>query len=90
MYTLINSVWGGGATSENPDCSHPSFGRHIYQGNDGVLNKQVIVSDFRNDGFLTKTFSARFSSSLHMPIRITTDAEISIASVTKFDPIKVT
>lgn len=42
VYSLINSVWGGGATSENPDCSHPSFGRHIFQGNDGVLNKQVL------------------------------------------------
>lgn len=42
VYTLINSVWGDGATSENPDCSHPSFGPYIYQGHDGILNKQVL------------------------------------------------
>lgn len=45
VYSLINSVWGGGATSENPDCSHPDFGRHIFQGNDGSLNKQVNYTD---------------------------------------------
>lgn len=41
VYDLINAVWGPGATSENPDCSHPAFGRHIYQGQDELLNKQV-------------------------------------------------
>ncbi len=41
-YGLINSVFGGYGTGENPDCSHSSFGRHITQGNDGQLNKQVI------------------------------------------------
>lgn len=46
VYSLINSVWGNGATSENPDCSHPTFGRHIFQGNDGQLNKQVMNLDF--------------------------------------------
>lgn len=41
-YGLINSVMGGYGTGENPDCSHTSFGKHIRQGNDGQLNKQVF------------------------------------------------
>lgn len=89
VYSLINSVWGNGATSENPDCSHPTFGRHIFQGNDGTLNKQVIHSDFWNEVVLLNTFSARFSFLCPTSILTTTDAEILIASAMKFDPMKV-
>jgi len=57
-YTLINSVLGGGATSENPDCSHTSFGKHIFQGNDGQLNRQVFFfhSHVNQDNDRCQTF----------------------------------
>jgi len=41
-YELINSVLGGDAT-EDPDCAHPSFGRHIREEFDNTLNKNVFV-----------------------------------------------
>jgi hypothetical protein len=41
-YELINSVLGGDAT-ENPDCAHPSFGRHIREEFDSTLGKYVFV-----------------------------------------------
>lgn len=41
-YELINSVFGGDAT-EDPDCAHPSFGRHIREEFDNTLNKNVFV-----------------------------------------------
>lgn len=41
-YELINSVLGGNAT-EDPDCAHPGFGRHIREEVDPVLNKPVFV-----------------------------------------------
>jgi hypothetical protein len=41
-YELINSVLGGDAT-EDPDCAHLSFGRHISEVFDNTLNKNVFV-----------------------------------------------
>jgi len=41
-YELINSVLGGDA-AEDPDCAHPSFGRHIREEFDSALNKNVFV-----------------------------------------------
>src|SRR5678809_444036 len=41
-YELIDSVLGGDAT-EDPDCAHPSFGRHIREEFDNTLNKNVFV-----------------------------------------------
>jgi hypothetical protein len=41
-YELINSVLGGDAT-EDPDCGHLSFGRHIREEFDNTLNKNVFV-----------------------------------------------
>jgi hypothetical protein len=41
-YELIDSVFGGNATEE-PDCGHPSFGRHIREEFDNILNKNVFV-----------------------------------------------
>src|SRR5512133_3656682 len=41
-YELIDSVLGGNAT-EDPDCDHPSFGRHIREEFDNTLNKYVFV-----------------------------------------------
>jgi hypothetical protein len=41
-YELIDSVLGGNAT-EDPDCAHPSFGRHIREEFDNSLNKNVFV-----------------------------------------------
>jgi len=41
-YELINSVFGGDAV-EDPDCGHPSFGRHIREEFDNTLNKNVFV-----------------------------------------------
>ena len=41
-YELINSVLGGDAT-EDPDCAHPLFGRHIREEFDNTLNKYVFV-----------------------------------------------
>ncbi len=41
-YELINSKLGGTAV-ETPDCSHPSFGRHISEVFDNDLNKNVFV-----------------------------------------------
>jgi hypothetical protein len=41
-YELINSVFGGDAC-EDPDCAHPSFGRHIREEFDAALNKNVFV-----------------------------------------------
>jgi hypothetical protein len=48
-YALINRVFGSYGTGEMPDCSHPSFGRHIFQGNDGQLNKQVFFFHAHRD-----------------------------------------
>jgi hypothetical protein len=41
-YELINSVLGGNAC-EDPDCAHPSFGRHIREEYDTTLKKNVFV-----------------------------------------------
>lgn len=41
-YELINSVLGGNAC-EDPDCAHPSFGRHIREEFDNGLNKNVFI-----------------------------------------------
>jgi hypothetical protein len=41
-YELINSVLGSDAT-EDPDCAHTSFGRHIREEFDNTLNKNVFV-----------------------------------------------
>ena len=41
-YNLIDSVMGEYATGEMPDCAHSSFGHHIFQGNDGQLNREVF------------------------------------------------
>jgi hypothetical protein len=41
-YELINSVLGGDA-SENPDCAHPAFGRHVREEFDNTLQKNVFV-----------------------------------------------
>ncbi|SEW45069.1 Por secretion system C-terminal sorting domain-containing protein [Chitinophaga sp. YR573] len=42
-YELIESVLGSGTTGEVPDCSHPSFGRHITEVFDTDLNKNVFI-----------------------------------------------
>lgn len=41
-YELIDSVLGGTA-EETPDCSHPSFGRHISEVWDSTLHKYVFL-----------------------------------------------
>jgi hypothetical protein len=41
-YELINATFGGDAT-EDPDCAHPAFGRHIREEFDNTLNKNVFV-----------------------------------------------
>src|SRR5581483_8354476 len=41
-YELINSKLGGSA-EEDPDCSHPEFGRHITEDFDSVLGKNVFI-----------------------------------------------
>lgn len=41
-YELINAVLGGNA-SENPDCAHPSFGRHVREVFDSILHENVFV-----------------------------------------------
>jgi hypothetical protein len=41
-YELISSVLGGNDI-EVPDCAHPTFGRHIREAFDSILNKQVFV-----------------------------------------------
>ena len=48
-YELINSVLGGDAT-EDPDCAHPSFGRHIREEFDNTLNKNVFDLDVQRSG----------------------------------------
>lgn len=43
-YELINSILGGtGNGVEDPDCAHPSFGRHIRELYDNTLNKNVFA-----------------------------------------------
>ena len=41
-YELIYSVLGNG-TTEDPDCAHPAFGRHIREEYDNTLKKNVFV-----------------------------------------------
>jgi hypothetical protein len=41
-YELIDSVLGGDAT-EDPDCAHPSFGRHVREEFDNNLKENVFV-----------------------------------------------
>src|SRR5215207_733574 len=41
-YELINSVLGGTAV-EDPDCAHPTFGRHVSEVFDNTLNKNVFL-----------------------------------------------
>jgi Secretion system C-terminal sorting domain len=42
-YELINSKFAPGYTAvENPECVHPSFGRHIVEVFDAALNKNVF------------------------------------------------
>jgi len=41
-YELINSVFGGNSV-EDPDCAHPTFGRHVAEAFDNTLNKNVFV-----------------------------------------------
>lgn len=43
-YTLINKVFGGtGDVVEAPDCSHPTFGKHITQVLDNDLKRYVFA-----------------------------------------------
>jgi len=43
-YTLINHVFGGGRVAvEVPDCNHTSFGPHITQQLDPILNRHVFA-----------------------------------------------
>ena len=41
-YELISSVFGGDPM-EDPDCAHPSFGRHVAEVFDNSLNKNVFA-----------------------------------------------
>jgi hypothetical protein len=41
-YELVASVFGGDPM-EDPDCAHPSFGRHVREEFDPVLGKNVFV-----------------------------------------------
>lgn len=41
-YELVASVFGGDPM-EDPDCAHPSFGRHVREEFDPVLKKNVFV-----------------------------------------------
>jgi hypothetical protein len=41
-YELIASVFGGSPV-EDPDCAHPSFGRHVSEVFDNTLNKNIFV-----------------------------------------------
>jgi hypothetical protein len=41
-YELVASVFGGDPM-EDPDCAHPSFGRHVREEFDAVLGKNVFV-----------------------------------------------
>ncbi|MGE5520746.1 MAG: hypothetical protein ACM3VS_12520 [Candidatus Dadabacteria bacterium] len=41
-YELIDSVLGGSAT-EDPDCAHPLFGRHVREEYDNELKRNVFV-----------------------------------------------
>jgi hypothetical protein len=48
-YELIDAQFGSGGSSENPDCSHASFGRHITEVFDNELGKNVFVFHIHAD-----------------------------------------
>ena len=73
-YELINSVLGGDAT-EDPDCAHTSFGRHIREEFDNTLNKNVFLAGHSAIGTATATKLARLPMSNAIFLRTRKPAE---------------